>query len=246
MTSAVEVSGLSVRFGAYEPIHNVSFALPEGAFAVVVGPNGAGKSALLKTILGLHPLASGKINLWGKPHGQRPAMAIGYVPQIKTLHRGFPAVGIDLVVNGLRAAWPGRIHAQERDLAVAALVRVGAEHLANKELAHLSGGELQRVYLARSLVRVPRLFVLDEPATGIDTQGEADLYHILEQERHRGATVIMVSHDLHAAMHHASHVVVLNRALVGFGSPQDTLQDQVLKRAFGHQRHAHGMGISHD
>lgn len=246
MTSAVEVTGLSVRLGAYEPIYNVSFNLPEGAFAVVVGPNGAGKSAMLKTLLGLHTPSTGSITLWGKPHNLRPPMAIGYVPQIKTLHRGFPAVGMDLVVNGLRAAWPGRVHAHERELAMAALLRVGAEHLAQKELAHLSGGELQRVYLARSLVRVPRLFVLDEPATGIDTQGEADLYHILEQERARGATVIMVSHDLHAAMHHASHVLVLNRALVAFGSPQDTLKDQVLKRAFGHQRHAHGMGISHD
>lgn len=246
MSDAVAVSRLTVRLGSYEPVNDVSFTLPQGAFTVVAGPNGAGKSVLLKTILGLYAKASGTITLWDKPHGEHDPMAIGYVPQIKTLQAGFPALGLDLVVSGMRGSWPGRITAPEREAAQAALARVGADRLADKVLGHLSGGELQRVYLARSLARHPRLFILDEPATGIDTVGEADLYHILEQERARGATIIMVSHDLHAAMHHASHVLVLNRTVVAFGAPPETLGDSVLKRAFGHQRHAHGMGIGHD
>ena len=245
MSEALAVDRLTVRLGAYEPLRDVSFTLPQGSFAVIAGPNGAGKSVLLKTILGLCSPAFGEIRLWGQAHTARDPMAIGYVPQIKTLQPGFPAIGIELVVSGLRGGWPGRITAQEHEHARAALFRVGAEDLADRPLGNLSGGQLQRVYLARSLARQPLLYVLDEPATGIDTVGEADLYHILEQERVRGATILMVSHDLHAAMHHASHVVVLNRMLVACGQPAEALADHVLKRAFGHQRHAHGMGFSH-
>lgn len=245
MIDALKVDELTVRLGSYEPLRDLSFAIPEGAFAVVAGPNGAGKSVLLKTILGLCVPAAGRIRLWGQAHTARDPRAIGYVPQIKTLQPTFPAVGLELVVSGLRGTWPGRITDDERQNAHAALVRVGAEDLGDKPLGHLSGGQLQRIYLARSLARQPRLYVLDEPATGIDTVGEADLYQILDQERTRGATILMVSHDLHAAMHHASHVLLVNRMLVAFGAPKEALGDDVLKRAFGHQRHAHGMGFSY-
>jgi zinc transport system ATP-binding protein len=109
----------------------------------------------------------------------------------------------------------------------------------------LSGGELQRVYLARSLVREPRLLVLDEPVAGIDAVGEQDMQRVLEVYRHRTrATVLMVTHDWETAYHHATHVLVLSRRQIAFGPPAAALTDEVLRRAFGHIDHPHGMHLS--
>jgi zinc transport system ATP-binding protein len=127
---------------------------------------------------------------------------------------------------------------------------VGAESLAGRALDALSGGELQRVYLARTLVRTPRLILLDEPATGIDVAGAADLYDVLEADQaDRDTTILMVTHDWNAAYHHATHVLLLDGRQVGFGRPEAVLTDAGLREAFGHTGHAHAMlmgAASHD
>lgn len=243
---AIRADDVSVRFGDFEALVSISFAVEEGAFFVVAGPNGGGKSVLLKALLGLLPWSKGQAFLWEKPSKSRDPLAIGYVPQRKTFSQYFPAIGLDLVINGITGSWPARPNSVHQQQALAALSRVAASHLSHKPLTHMSGGELQRVYLARALARRPRLFVLDEPQTGIDTVGEADLYKLLEEERtQRGATVLMVSHDLHAALHHASKVLVLSRTVVAFGSPASALSDEALRRAFGHMEHRHDMSLKH-
>jgi zinc transport system ATP-binding protein len=127
---------------------------------------------------------------------------------------------------------------------------VGAEALADRALETLSGGELQRVYLARTLVRTPRLILLDEPATGIDVAGASDLYGVLEADQaERETTIVMVTHDWNAAYHHATHVLLLDGRQVGFGRPDAVLTDAGLRDAFGHTGHAHAMlmgGAPHD
>jgi zinc transport system ATP-binding protein len=108
-------------------------------------------------------------------------------------------------------------------------------------LGRLSGGQLQRVYLARALVRRPRLLLLDEPATGVDRLGEVDLYRHLEAyQEETGATILMITHDWEAA-HHASHVLVLNRRVIGFGPPERALSEECLRQAFGHLGHEHAL-----
>ena len=238
--SALEIQDLSVRFGEFWALEGVSLSVPEGAFVAIVGPNGAGKSTLLKAVLGLIPFL-GEVRAFGLPLAQADPMWFGYVPQIKTFDRSFPALALELVLTGLRRRWPFRISPAEREEARKVLKRVGAEDLAERPLGRLSGGQLQRVYLARALIRRPRILLLDEPATGVDRVGEADLYHYLEDyQKASGAAVLMITHDWEAA-HHATHVLVLNRKVVGFGPPEKALTEACLRQAFGHVGHAHGL-----
>ena len=239
---AVLVRDLAVHIGTHCVLDDLSFSASEGDFVTVVGPNGAGKTTLLKVLLGLVAPQEGTVRLFGDVPGHTSPNTVGYVPQIKTLDRSFPAQALDLVVTALRHRWPFRISTDDRDDARAALGRVGAKHLAHRTLGDLSGGELQRVYLARSLVREPRLLILDEPATGVDAAGTTDLFHLLEayQASHQ-ATIFMVTHDWNAAYHHASHVLLIDGRQIGFGPPEDALNEACLREAFGHIGHAHAM-----
>lgn len=233
-----------MRFGEVEPLRGVSFSVPEGAFAAVVGPNGAGKSTLFKVLLGLLPF-QGEVHLFGRPPREVDPGLLGYVPQIKTFDRSFPALSLELVVSGIRRAWPFRVTREERARALEVLEEVGALELAERPLGRLSGGQLQRVFLARALVKRPKLLLLDEPATGIDPLGEQDLYRLLEAYQARsGATVLMITHDWEAAFHHATHVLVLNREVIGFGPPERALSEECLRRAFGHLGHAHAIRMA--
>ncbi len=241
---AIRLEDVHVRFGPYPALEAVNLTVPAGAFVAVIGPNGAGKSTLLKVLLGLIRPTRGRVRLFGRPLERVPPSWIGYVPQFKTLDRSFPALAIELVVSGLRRRWPGRLLPGERAAAREALARVRGEGLSEKSLARLSGGELQRVYLARALIRRPRLLLLDEPATGMDVLGEADMYRLLEAYRDEtGATILMITHDWEAAYHHATRVLVLNRRVIGFGPPERALTDECLRRAFGHVGHEHTLAF---
>ncbi|AEV16724.1 Manganese transport system ATP-binding protein mntA [Thermus sp. CCB_US3_UF1] len=239
---ALEVEGLSVRFGEFRALEEVALRVPEGAFVAIVGPNGAGKSTLLKAVLGLVAFR-GEVRVFGRSPAEADPLWFGYVPQLKTFDRTFPALALELVATGLLRRWPFRLSREVRQKALEALAQVGAEGLAERPLGRLSGGQLQRVYLARALIRRPRILLLDEPATGVDRVGEVDLYRYLEayQEASR-ATVLMITHDWEAA-HHASHVLVLNRRVVGFGPPERALSEECLRQAFGHLGHAHGLFV---
>jgi len=240
---ALHVHDVTVRFGDALVLERVGFDLDAGHFLAIVGPNGAGKSTLVKVALGLITPQRGHAAIFGQDAGDAPER-IGYVPQLKTFDRTFPASAVELVVSGIRRSWPVRVAKAERARAMAALADVGAERLADRALARLSGGELQRAFLARALVREPDLVLLDEPATGVDYLAEHDLYDLLERyQARRGATIAMVTHDLAAARFHASRVLVLNRKLHGYGLPEDVLCDACLQDAFGHVGHRHAVAF---
>lgn len=245
MSAAVTVAAATVRLGDYVALDAVSFEVAGGSTLAILGPNGAGKSTLIRAVLGLIPLAAGSISLYGKPVGQTPPEWIGYVPQLKTIDRRFPAVTCELVASGRRRGWPGRLSRVEHDAVEEALSVVGAGHLSHRPINWLSGGELQRVYLARALVRQPRLVLLDEPASGIDAVGEDDMHGYLEgYQRQHKATVLMITHDWLAARHHADNALLLNRRVVSWGPPAEALTDERIRHAFGHVGHTHGLGVS--
>jgi zinc transport system ATP-binding protein len=241
-TPAVSVTDLTVRFGDHTVLDGISFEASAGDFVAVVGPNGAGKTTLIKVLLGVVAADDGTVRVFAQRPTRADAGIVGYVPQMKTLDRSFPALASDLVLSALHQRWPGRVSMAERRRAVEALDQVGAAHLADQSLGTLSGGELQRVYLARSFIRSPRLILLDEPATGVDEAGAADLYELLDdyQDEH-AATVLMVTHDWTAAYHHASHVLLLDGRQIGYGPPSQALSEECLRTAFGHIGHAHAM-----
>lgn len=236
----LHVNDISVRLGGRLILDSVRFRADAGDFVAILGPNGGGKSTLIRAILGLVPLASGSI------HSDTGNAVTGYVPQVKTLDRAFPATAMELVATGRLGRWPLRLGTEDRRVARAALEKVGALKLESAPLARLSGGELQRVYLARAIACTPPLLILDEPEAGVDRAGALDLFDILEMYRkEHQATIVMVTHDWDVAYHHASSVVLLNRRVVACGEPGAALTDAAVREAFGHVGHAHDVVGGH-
>ncbi|WP_070963530.1 zinc ABC transporter ATP-binding protein ZnuC [Vibrio sonorensis] len=217
----VELDKVSVRFGERQVLDNVSLTIKRGEITTLIGPNGAGKSTLVKVLLGLQADFRGNIK---KPKG----LKVGYVPQKLKLNDTLP-------LNVSRfLSLAGRFSQQER---LDALKLVGAEHLLESNMHSLSGGENQRVLLARALLQRPDLLVLDEPAQGVDVQGQIDLYDLIDTIRHRfNCAVFMVSHDLHLVMAKTDDVVCLNHHVCCSGAPADITQHPNYIALFGEAR----------
>jgi ABC-type Mn2+/Zn2+ transport system ATPase subunit len=213
---------VSKRFGEKVALDDVSFWIPKGEFLCLAGPNGAGKSTFLKIALGLMQPDRGTIDVHGRPPGPNPK--VGYVPQRKTFSRGFPARVEELIVANIRGKWPLRITHDEHDRAVAVLERVGGKKLIHKELAGLSGGEMQRAFLARALVTDPELLILDEPTAGVDVKGRAEFLEILaEISASDEIAAILVTHNLAAIAKTAERVLYLEHTVVAWGLPNELL-----------------------
>ena len=232
--AAVVFTNVSVSIGGVSILESVSATVPKGSSTAIVGPNGAGKTTLLMALLG-QASYRGTIDV-AKRNGN--AVRIGYVPQRMAFDRGMPLTVLELMVMGRQRTplWFGaRRH--RRAAAERMLAAVKAEHLVERAVGALSGGELQRVLLALAIEQQPGLLVLDEPAAGVDIEGEHLLCEILERLRdERGFTQIMVSHDLALVTAHATHVICLNRRVMGEGPPDQALRMDVLEATFGLHR----------
>lgn len=240
-TPAIALRGVRVRLGTLLALDGITLELPNGGVLVVLGPNGSGKTTLVRTLLGLVPY-EGEVRVLGAAPADVPPERTGYVPQIKTLDRTFPGTGLELVATGIRRRWPWRVRAGERARAASALRLLGSERLLDRAIGQLSGGELQRCYLARALVRDARLILLDEPATGVDVAGEETLHGFVDAHRRAGdLTIVIVTHDLSVAADHATHVLLLDRRQIAFGPPADVLTDALLTRTFGHPGHRYAV-----
>ena len=228
----IDVSSLSVRFGEHQILDNISFHCPRRSLLAVMGPNGSGKSTLLRTIAGLVVPTDGSIRV--------STDTVGYVPQIKAIDRTFPARAIELVATALKRSWPSGLSDEDRHVALQAMKQVGAEELADRSIGVLSGGEVQRIYLARAIIRQPEVLLLDEPETGVDSPGTKDLHALLDEYREKTeACIVMVTHDWEVAFHHATHVALLNGRLMSFGMPRDALSETAVRETFGHIGHEH-------
>jgi len=238
----INIENLSVQIGTHVILKHINLSVPSGSFVSIVGPNGGGKSTLIKVILGLIAPTEGNVLIDYKPLSSLDSKYFGYVPQIKTADRSFPAMPIELVASGLNSGWGGRINKKSKKILLEILESVGAGHLAYRQLSKLSGGEMQRIYLARSIVRNPKILILDEPATGIDSSFEKDIYKLIEDFRQRTkATVIMVTHDWETAYHHSDYVLILNREVIIYDKPEIAFNESAMRTAFGHIGHKHQM-----
>jgi len=240
----ITVENLNVVFGYNSILENINFSLPQGSYLAIVGPNGSGKTTLMKTLTGLITPLSGKISIFGEQLSSITPGSISYVPQIKTLDKSFPARAIDLVLSGLNRKWNFKISKTDLDNSLQILQEVGADYYAFRPLASLSGGELQRVFLARSLIRKPKVLLLDEPATGIDLVCEQSISKLINHYNHEhGTTIIMITHDWSAAYHHTNYVLLLNRKQIYFGDSKTAFTDENMLLTFSHTGHAHGISF---
>ncbi len=202
--SLIAVAHVCVRYGATEVLHDVSMQVDPGEIVTIVGPNGSGKSTLLRVVLGIVPPAQGDVT-------RKPGLRIGYVPQRLQIDRTMPMTARRFL------SLPRR---QSRAATKAALARVGVPEVAERQMTDLSGGQFQRVLLARALLTDPEILVLDEPTQGLDQPGEAAFYRLIEEvRRDTGCAVLMVSHDLHVVMSASDRVICLNHHICCQGTP---------------------------
>ncbi|MFC0668519.1 zinc ABC transporter ATP-binding protein ZnuC [Azotobacter chroococcum] len=235
--SLVRLDGVRVAFAGREMLRDVHLCVQPGEIVTLIGPNGAGKTTLVRVVLGLLKPDAG--TLW-----RRPQLRIGYMPQKLQVNPSLPLT----VLRFLRLV-PG----VDRAAALAALIEVGAAQVVDSPLQSISGGELQRVLLARALLRKPELLVLDEPVQGVDVAGQAELYRLITRLRERhGCGVLMVSHDLNVVMSTTDQVVCLNHHICCSGRPEQVSGDPAFVALFGqaarslalyqhHHDHAHDL-----
>jgi ABC-type Mn2+/Zn2+ transport system ATPase subunit len=238
VSDALLARGVTVELGGRRVLDDVAFAVARGEFACLCGPNGGGKTTFLKAALGLVPLSAGTIEVLGARPGA--SRAVGYLPQAKTFNPAFPARVVDVIVANRRGAWPVRVGAADREAARAALARVGGERLLDALLRGLSGGELQRVYLARALVDDPALLLLDEPTAGVDARGRAEFLELLEEVSAReDLAAVLVTHNATAVRRLARRVVYLDGRVQAWGTPAEVLdRDWERGGAFSGRDHA--------
>lgn len=242
MSNVIEISNLTVNYGNNPAISDLSLDIKFGSYVAILGPNGSGKSTLLKTMLGLIQPTSGKILIFGKQINEVDPKLIGYVPQIKTLDRSFPALAIELVLSGLSKNWVFRTSKKDKIQALKILEKLNSLDIAYRHLSELSGGQLQKVYLARSLVRNPKILLLDEPATGVDFVCETNFNTILsEYAEQKEITILMVTHDWTSAYHHATHILLMNNHLIYYGPKDNAFTDENIKNTFSHLAHKHNV-----
>jgi manganese/iron transport system ATP-binding protein len=231
---ALVLDDVTVRFGPFDALDGVTATVAPGQSVALIGPNGAGKSTLLRSILGLVPLARGSIRVLGR----EPADArrdVAYVPQAESLDPEFPVSVAQVVLMGRYRAvgWLRRPGRNDRDLAAAALERVGLTDRAGDRFGTLSGGQQQRVLIARAVAQQSRLLLLDEPFNGVDSVTQSLLLDVLGELRADGVAVVMSTHDLTIAHLACDEACLLNRHQVAFGPVADTLTPALLQQTYG-------------
>lgn len=225
MEKVIQVSNLSLRFGDKEILKDISFSVKKGSITVIIGPNGSGKTTLIKALLGLLPIYKGEVKILGeKPCKVRKK--VGYVPQNFSFDRSFPITVEEFMKFSCSGCSQKRV--------VELLSHVGMEKRINSQLAELSGGQVQRVLIARALLRSPEIIYLDEPASGIDIGGERTFYELIAYITHtHGTTTIMVSHELDVVYKFADQVLCLNKTLRCAGIPAEVLTSDILQELYG-------------
>lgn len=211
--SIVEIQDLSFSYNGQSVLQDVNLTLCRGDFVAVIGPNGGGKTTLLKLMLGLLKPDRGSVRVLGEPP-LNASSGIGYVPQDLHVNRGFPITVTDIVGMGVRGPKTRRSggSVRERRRVYAVLDQMGVARYADCRIGELSGGQIQRVLIARALVSRPRLLLLDEPTSSIDTGGQADFYRLLQELNH-SVTIVVVSHDLLVISTYVKSVACVNRRL---------------------------------
>lgn len=233
-TPALEVHDLTVSYARRPVLWNVDLAVPAGKLVGIVGPNGAGKSTLIKAVMGLIPISSGWVQVFGAPV-ETMRRRVAYVPQRESVDWTFPVTAMDVVLMGRfgRVKWWQRVGRRDREIARESLSKVGMLAFANRQISNLSGGQQQRVFLARALAQESDLYLMDEPFSGVDAATEAAIMTLLQELRSSGKTVLVVHHDLQTAQEYFDMLILLNMRLVAFGATNEVFTPQLLQQTYG-------------
>jgi zinc transport system ATP-binding protein len=214
--AAIEIRDLWVSYNHQPVLEDITLDIAENTCVGILGPNGAGKSTLLRVILGLISPTRGEILVFGEDPRQSRSQGnlIGYLPQRPLSNPRFPISVLDVVLMGRygRIGLGRRPSREDREAALAHLTRLGIPHLADRSIGEISGGEQQRVFIARALAVNPRLLILDEPTISLDACSQDEVYDLINRLKNElQLTVIMVSHDIGAVASQVDDIICLNR-----------------------------------
>ncbi len=231
---ALEVKDLSVSYGGRPVLERASLSVERGAMLGIVGPNGGGKSTLLKGILGIAPVAEGEVKVAGRKLDRRSRRLVGYVPQREDVDWKFPVSAFDVVMMG-RVPLMGlfrRPSSEDRKLVWKALSDVGMAELADTQIGEFSGGQQQRIFLARALAQGAEILLLDEPVSGVDAPSQHEIFDLLHTLQREGKTVIVTTHDLSCVAERFDLALLLNRRVVAVGKPGEVFTPELLNEAY--------------
>lgn len=233
-TAAIDIRGVSVSYGRRRVLEGVTLRVPEGAMVGILGPNGGGKSTLIKAVLGLVNVERGEVEVLGRPVDRRVRRLIGYVPQREDVDWTFPVSAFDVVMMG-RVPSMGllrRPSEEDRELVRKALRAVGMQEHAEKPIGEFSGGQQQRIFLARALAQGAEILMLDEPVSGVDAPSQHEIFDLLRGLQQEGKTVLVTSHDLSCVAERFDLALLLNRRVVAFGPPEEVFTPELLNETY--------------
>jgi ABC-type Mn2+/Zn2+ transport system ATPase subunit len=234
---AVRIEGLDVRYGPIEAVRDVSLVVHRGEVVAIIGPNGSGKSTLLSTISGLVRPSRGRVTVLGSD-GRRSRHSVAHVLQSTIANEAVPLTVLETVRMGTygRRGALGRLTAEDRTAVQAAIDRMRIDDIRHRQLHELSGGQRQRAYVAQGLAQQAAVLLLDEPITGLDLLTQETITEVIDEERARGHTVVMTTHDVGTARL-ADHAVLMATRLIAQGPPVDALTPEHLAQAYGGHVH---------
>ncbi|MGX7108024.1 metal ABC transporter ATP-binding protein [Facklamia miroungae] len=229
----IQVKQLNVDYFGHKALTDVDLEIPMGFSEGIIGPNGAGKSTLMKAMLGIIP-SQGQVHYMGKDIREN-LRKIAYVPQKNELDLTFPITVEDTVLTGTYPKLqlfkrPGK---NEREIVDLCLEQVSIQDLRKKQISNLSGGQLQRVFIARALAQQADVFFLDEPFVGIDLKSETIIVDILRKLRSEGKTILVVHHDLHEVESYFDRLLILNKKVVAEGTVKEVFTNKNIQEAYG-------------
>lgn len=229
----IELRSVSCGYQNNSILENLSLKIMAGDFVGLLGPSGSGKSTLLRAILGTAKVYSGQI-LIEKTVSSKKQPLIGYVPQLETIDWNFPVTAEQVVLMGriTHSPWLPWHNHQDRKQTLDIMTQLGIRHLRNKHIRELSGGEQQRVFLARALVGNPKILLLDEPVSGMDIKTRDDTMHVLDQLNHEGITILMTTHEINSVAAHLPWVICLNKSIIAEGPPSAVFTADILNKTY--------------
>ncbi|MEG1621480.1 MAG: ABC transporter ATP-binding protein [Oscillospiraceae bacterium] len=232
MIKAIEIENLTVHYGQHPAITDVNLTINEGDFLGIMGPNGGGKSTLVKAILGIIPKTKGKILVYGEDI-EKNRKKIGYVSQFSDVDKSFPISVLEVAMTGMMK---GSLHpffrysAENKKIAHEKLEFVGIDDLANRQISMLSGGEFQRLLIARALATEPQILFLDEPTASVDPASRNAIFQLLEK-LNKKMTIVLITHDMTAISSTVKSIACLNEKLVYHGEPE--FNEKVVNELYG-------------
>lgn len=232
--NVLKVNSLTVGYTRKPVLWSIDFEIPQGKIVGIVGPNGAGKSTLLKSIMGVIPITSGSVEIFGKPLDE-VRNRVSYVPQRESVDWDFPASVFDVVMMGRYGKLgllkrPGKV---DKEVVLDCLEKVGMVDFSKRQISQLSGGQQQRVFIARALAQEADFYLLDEPFAGVDAATEETIIYLLRKMSEEDKTLMVVHHDLQSVKEYFDWTLLLNVNLIANGPTETTFTDENIQKAYG-------------